>query len=47
MSNIKEVSGSEVREVHWASKTPKTVFAPVGYVDFRVKPKPAKISVLR
>ncbi|XP_063917342.1 testis-expressed protein 2 isoform X3 [Zophobas morio] len=45
--NIKEVSGSEVREVHWASKTPKTVFAPVGYVDFRVKPKPAKISVLR
>lgn len=36
--NIKEVNGNEVRAIHWASKTPKTVFAPIGFVDFRAKP---------
>ncbi|RZC34748.1 testis-expressed sequence 2 protein, partial [Asbolus verrucosus] len=36
--NVKEVSGSEVKQMHWVSRRPKTVYSPVGFVDMRAPP---------
>jgi hypothetical protein len=40
--NVKEVSGSEVKTISWSTKIPKTVYAPVGFVDLRTRPRNVK-----
>lgn len=42
--NVKEVLGNEVKQIHWTTKLPKTVFAPTGFVDLRVKHQAARKS---
>lgn len=33
--NVSEVRGSEVKQISWHSRSPKTVYSPIGFVDFR------------